>query len=76
MTVTADAKKRIVLPDAKPGDVFTCEDQGNGHFLLVKLSKPAPPKKLTKAQVLKAISQSKMRPSMNWEELRSFTREP
>lgn len=32
MTITADSKKRVVVPDAHPGDVFAYEDQGNGHF--------------------------------------------
>ena len=28
MTLTADSKKRVVLPGAAPGDVFTCEQKG------------------------------------------------
>ena len=43
MTVIADSKRRVVMPGARPGDVFACADQGNGHFLLVRLNKPAPP---------------------------------
>ena len=76
MTVTADSKRRVVMPGARPGDVFACEDEGNGHFLLVRLNKPAPPRKKTRAQVLAAIKASKMRPLMTWEELRAMTREP
>ena len=34
MTVTADSQSRVVMPGARPGDVFACEDEGNGHFLL------------------------------------------
>jgi hypothetical protein len=76
MTVTADSKRRVVMPGARPGDVFACEDEGNGHFLLVRLNKPAPPGKKTRVQVLAAIKASKMRPMMTWEELRAMTREP
>lgn len=39
MTVTADAKKRIVLPGAKPGDSFQVKVIGE-EFHLIKL-KPA-----------------------------------
>ena len=44
MTVIADDRKRIVLPDAKPGDRFDIESSNNG-FILRRLqsveSKPA-----------------------------------
>jgi hypothetical protein len=76
MTVTADSKRRVVMPGARPGDVFACEEKGNGQFLLVRLNKPAPPRKKTRAQVLAAIKESRMKPMMNWDELRAMTREP
>ena len=76
MTVIADSKKRVVMPGARPGDVFACEDEGNGHFLLVRLTKPAPLKKKTRAEIRKAIAHSKMKFDLSWEELRQMTREP
>ena len=78
MTITADSKKRVVIPWVKPGDVFNCEQQDKNHYLLVKLQPPPPPKakKMTKAQVLRAIKSSKMSPMMPWDELRKLTREP
>jgi len=77
MTVIADSKRRVVMPGARPGDVFACEDEGNGHFLLVRLNKPAPPKKKkTRAEIRKAIANSKMKFDMSWEELHQMTREP
>jgi len=76
MTITADSKKRVVVPDAKPGDVFACERQGENHFLLVRLAAPPPPPKKTKAEVRRALKNSKMEFDMTWEELRSLTREP
>jgi hypothetical protein len=77
MTVIADSKRRVVMPGARPGDVFACQDEGNGHFLLIRLSKPAPPKKrMTRSEVRKAIASSKMKFDLSWEELRQMTREP
>ena len=37
MTTTADDKKRVVLPNAKPGDRFDIEPQGNRVFILRSL---------------------------------------
>jgi len=31
---TADTKRRVVLPAAKPGDVFDIQSQGEGRLLL------------------------------------------
>jgi hypothetical protein len=76
MTVKADSKKRVVLPNAHPSDVFVCEDQGNGHFHLARLNVPTPPKKMTRAQVGKAIANSKLKFDMTWDEMREWTREP
>ena len=42
MTVTADSKRRVVLPPAaKPGDLFELEVSGEGRFVLTRLVKPA-----------------------------------
>jgi len=78
MTVVADSKRRVVMPGAKPGDVFACERRDKNHFLFVRLTAPPPPKtkKMTKAQVLRAIKNSKMKFDLTWEELRELTREP
>ena len=37
MTITADSKKRVVIPWVKPGDVFTCKQQDENHFSLARL---------------------------------------
>jgi len=76
MTVIADSKKRVVMPGARPGDVFDVADEGNGHFLLVRLNKPAPPKRKTRGEVMAAIKASKLKFDMSREELREMTREP
>ena len=75
MTVTADAKRRVVVPGIKPGDVFACEQQGESRFTLVKLILPPPAKKKTRQEILRAIKRSKMSPTMNWDKLRLLTRE-
>ena len=75
MTVKADDKKRVVLPGANPGDVFDCENQGPGRFLLIRLNKPEPPKRKTRKEVLKAIEKSTLHLDMSWEELKAWTRQ-
>ena len=42
MTVTADNKRRVVLPGAKPGDVFEVQDSGVQKVLT--LLEPAKPR--------------------------------
>ena len=79
MATIADAKRRVVLPGAKPGDVFHCERQDENHYLLIRLATPPPlPKKqrMTRAQVRRALRNSRMKFDMTWEELRKLTREP
>lgn len=76
MTIRADSKKRVVVPGARPGDVFAYEDHGNGCFHLLRLKVPAAPKKRTRAQVRQAISHSKLKFDFSCDELRELTREP
>ena len=40
MIVIADAKKRVVLPVAKPGESFDVEASGEGTFVLRGLNAP------------------------------------
>lgn len=37
MTVTADSKRRVVLPTARPGDLFEVQVAGEGKLTLTKL---------------------------------------
>jgi hypothetical protein len=76
VTVKADTKKRVVVPGAKPGDVFACEQQDENHFLLIRLARPPAPLKKTKAEVRRAIKTSRMKFDLTWDELRAITREP
>jgi hypothetical protein len=71
-----DAKKRVVLPTAKPGDVFDIQEQGEGRLLLVRLERPAPAPDMTEDRCLEAMASAPLRPKMSWEALKAITREP
>jgi hypothetical protein len=76
MTTTADSKKRIVLPTARPGDVFDVQRFGEDQFMLVRLVCPEPKARLTRTQCLQAIGAAPLHPKMDWETLKRLTREP
>lgn len=76
MTTTADNKKRVVLPAARPGDVFGVRSEGEGRFLLVRLVRPEPKAKKSRSRCLRAIPAAPLRPTMEWQTLRKLTREP
>ena len=73
---TADAKRRVVLPEAKPGDVFDIQSQGEGRLLLVRLERPKPGPGMSMDRCLEAIAAAPLRPKMTWEALKAKTREP
>ncbi len=73
---TADTKRRVVLPAAKPGDIFDIQSQGEGRLLLVRLERPEPAPRMTMARSLEAIAIAPLRPTMTWEFLKTLTREP
>jgi hypothetical protein len=76
MTTKADSKKRVILPEANPGDVFDIHDEGEGRFLLIKLTPPKPKIRSSRAQCLRAIADAPLSPKMDWESLKTITREP
>jgi hypothetical protein len=73
---TADAKRRVVLLAARPGDVFEIQSQGEGRLLLVRLELPKPGPRMSKEHCLEAIAAAPLRPKMTWESLKAVTREP
>lgn len=73
---TADAKRRVVLPAARPGDVFDIQSQGEGRLLLVRLEPPKPAPRMSMASSLEAIAAAPLRPKMTWDALKAVTREP
>lgn len=72
---TVDSKKRIVLPEGRPGDVFDVQQQAEGRFLLVRLEKPETARRMSKKACLEAMRRAPLRPTMTWEQLRELTRE-
>ena len=75
VTLTADSKKRVVLPSAAPGDVFVCRETPEG-LVLTRVYRPTDRARMTKAEAVRAIRASKFKPAMSWEDLRKLTREP
>lgn len=73
---TVDAKQRVVLPAAKPGDVFDIQSQGEGRLLLVRLERPKPGPGMNMESCLEAIAAAPLRPKMTWDSLKAMTREP
>ncbi len=75
-TTKTDSKKRVVIPTAKPGDIFDIRTQGEGRYLLVRLQRPEDTPKKTREECLKAMSESPLGFRLSWDELRGLTREP
>jgi hypothetical protein len=73
---TVDAKRRVVLPAAKPGEVFDIQSQGEGRLLLVRLERPKAGPGMSMASCLEAIAAAPLRPKMTWDSLKAITREP
>jgi hypothetical protein len=72
----ADSKKRVVLPRAKPGEIYDVQEQEEGRYLLVRLEQPEPKAHLDRRDCLRAMDEHPLRPGMTWDELRRMTREP
>lgn len=73
-TATTDQKRRIVLPGAKPGEVYAVRELAAGRLEL-SLMLPAPQKQRRRSEVVKALNSSALTPQMNWDALRAQTRE-
>lgn len=75
-TSTVDAKRRLVLPRATPGDTFAIQEAEPGHYHLTKVipapRKPAPSDK----EIDTLLTTAALTPKMTWEQLRAITREP
>jgi hypothetical protein len=75
-TSTVDTKRRVVLPAAKPGDVFDIQSQGEGRLLLVRLERPEPRPEMSMERSLEAIAAAPLQPKVTWDALKAMTREP
>lgn len=76
LTTMADEKRRVTLPDAKPGDRFEIRRPGNGDFHLVRLPSSASRPRMSREECLEAMAKTPLEMRMSWEELRRLTREP
>ena len=72
----ADAKKRVVLPAAKPGDVYDIQNHGEGRMVLVRLERPEAGPRMSKTRCLEAIASAPLRTELDWDSLKQITREP
>ena len=75
-TVRADAKGRIVIPGAKPGDVFDVQRQGDDRYVFVRLRGPSLAPGKSREECLEAMSRLPLSVTLPWAELRRLTREP
>jgi hypothetical protein len=75
-TAKTDSKKRVVLPRAKPGEIYDVQEQEEGRYLLVRLERPEPKDSRGRRDCLRAMEEHPLRPGMTWDELRRMTREP
>jgi hypothetical protein len=73
---TADNKKRVIIPAARPGDIFDVQQQSEDRLVLVRLVRPKPKARMSRSEILRAITAAPLRPKISWEELRRLTREP
>jgi len=70
-----DAKRRLILPSARPGESYAVRQTANGHYELARVvpsQKPKPSSEELDALLVSAA----LTPKTSWEELRKRTREP
>ncbi|MGJ3244108.1 MAG: hypothetical protein ACFE0O_14280 [Opitutales bacterium] len=72
---TVDAKRRLVLSGAQPGEAYAVRETAEGHYELAKVI-PAPKPRPTPEELDALLESAALTPKMSWEELRSLTREP
>ncbi|MGA2749525.1 MAG: hypothetical protein ABSG59_12175 [Verrucomicrobiota bacterium] len=76
ITLRADDKKRVRIPAAKPRDVYHPETLTRDLIVLRRIEPPKPKKRMTAAEVGRAIKSSRLRFTASYDELRKLTREP
>ena len=74
--VRADIKRRVVIPGAKPGDIFDVQRQGDERFVLVRLHRANEVPGMSRKACLEAMDRSPLSTTLSWEQLRRITREP
>ncbi|MDX2109309.1 MAG: hypothetical protein SFY80_03610 [Verrucomicrobiota bacterium] len=75
MIATVDSKKRLVISEAQPGDIYDIQYNKEGQFTLQLLELPKPVLQLTSEQCQQDIAAAPLKPKMNWTTLKQLTRE-
>ncbi|MFN0126697.1 MAG: hypothetical protein ACKV19_08435 [Verrucomicrobiales bacterium] len=73
---TIDAKRRLVLPGAQPGECYAVRGDGHGHYELTKVIPAPKAPKPNPAEIDALFASAALTPAMNSEQLRALTREP
>lgn len=73
--IIADQKKRVVLPNARPGDVFAVNQEPPGRWTLVRLLPEKPKQRPSAREVAGALRANPLRPTLSWKQLKRATRE-
>jgi hypothetical protein len=76
--IIADAKKRIRIPAARPRDVYHPETLTRDLIVLRRVEPPKPKikKRMTAAEIGRAIESSPIKFNVSYDQLRKLTREP
>ncbi len=76
--IIADEKKRVRLPAAHPRDVYHPETLTRDLIVLRRVEPPKPKikKRMTAAEIGRAIQNSRIKFNVSYDELRKLTREP
>lgn len=73
---TTDSKRRLVLPGAQPGECYAVKKAGPGLYELAKVIPASNKPKPKPADIDALLASAALTPRMNWQQLRSLTREP
>ena len=73
---TIDAKRRIVLPGALPGEAYAVVREAAGRYELTQVIPASKRPKPSAAKLEALMKAAALTPKMRWEELRQQTREP
>jgi hypothetical protein len=74
--VRVDSKRRIVLPEGQPGEIYDVQKLADGQLLMVRLEKPEPAWGRDRETCLAAMDSNPLQPTMDWDTLKKLTREP
>ncbi len=72
--VTTDQKRRIVLPNAEPGEVYSVRVVAPGHLELTRMI-PAPRQAKSADELRRILSEDALTPAISWDALKQQTRE-